>query len=123
MSAVLAAHVQIANSMVLYFLLVGLWGVFLGIRRQKDVGSAYRGALMIALGLAAVQLLVGVVLLIQAGGLRNDTHILYGLSAVITLPLVHQFVAGKYLSPPLAYGVGALFMAGLAIRGITTGGG
>lgn len=113
-------HAQIANSMVMYFALVGLWGVVLGIR-GKPVDGAYRGALFIAQGLGVVQLLVGVVMLLMGYQLRNDTHVLYGLSAVVTLPLVHLYVAGKLVQPSLAFGLGCLFMAGLALRGITTG--
>ncbi len=34
---------------------------------------------------------------------------------------VNQYLASRRLPDPLAYGLGCLFMAGLAIRGITTG--
>jgi hypothetical protein len=41
---------------------------------------------------------------------------------IVTLPLVASYIADKRFSRPLAYGLATLFMAGLAIRAITTGG-
>jgi hypothetical protein len=41
---------------------------------------------------------------------------------ILTLPLVSSYLAGKAFSRPLAFGLASLFMAGLAIRAITTGG-
>ena len=85
--------------------------------------GAYRGALVIGGGLGALQLLVGVVLLLTLGhGPRDDLHYLYGLSVIVTLPLIHQYLGGRRrVAPTLAYGLGALFMMGLALRGFATG--
>ncbi len=107
--------------MVLFYALVGLWGVVQGIRR-KPLDGSYRGALILAEGLGIIQLLVGVLLLfVVSARPRDDLHYLYGLSVVVTLPIVNQYLADRRLPAPLAYGLGCLFMAGLAIRGITTG--
>ena len=113
-------HVLVARAMVLYYLLVGLWGVFLGLRRASMDG-AYRGALVIGVGLGFVQLLVGVVLFFLGTRPRDDLHYLYGLSVIVALPLVHQYLAGRRVPAALVYGLACLFMMGLAIRGITTG--
>jgi hypothetical protein len=116
-----ALHVLVARAMVLYYLLLGLWGLFLAVRRA-DFDAAYRGALFIGVGLGVVQLLVGVGLFIVGTRPRDDLHYLYGLSVIVTLPLVHQYLAGRRVAAPLAYGLGCLFMMGLSLRGITTGG-
>ena len=52
----------------------------------------------------------------------DNLHYLYGASVIVTLPLVASYIADKRFSRPLAYGLATLFMAGLAIRAITTGG-
>lgn len=104
--------------MVLFYGVLGLWGLFLGVRGMPVSGS-YRGALILAQGLAVVQLIAGVALLFLGPPPRQDAHYLYGISAVLTLPLVHVFLAER-IPPPLAYGLGTLFMFGLAIRGIVT---
>ncbi len=118
-------HTGIANAMVTYFAIVGLWGIVEGIRNVPLSGS-YRAALFLAEGVGVLQGLVGIVLLVlglagQSGMPRDDLHFLYGLSVVVTLPLVHQDLAGRRVREPLAYGLACLFMMGLAIRGITTG--
>ena len=118
---VLELHKLIANALVLYFALLGVWGVFIGVRRAGP-SPAFRGALFIGVALGVVQALVGSVLV--AADLRpgDNLHYLYGASLIVTVPLVGSYIADKKFSRPLAYGLASLFMAGLAIRAITTGG-
>jgi hypothetical protein len=106
---------------VLYFGLVGLWGLVLGVRKQSETTAAYRSALIIAVLLGVAQAVVGLLLLLTTGQPRDNLHYLYGASVILTLPLVASYIADKRISRPLAYGLASLFMAGLAIRGITTG--
>jgi heme A synthase len=113
-------HELFSRALVLYFLLVGLWGLFLAIRRQP-FNSAFQGALVISLVLGVVQALLGVLLLVTGSRARDDLHYLYGLSIIVALPLVQQLIARRTISRPLAYGLASLFMMGLAIRAITTG--
>lgn len=114
-----ALHGQIAMALVLYYVLVGLWGLGLGLA-GRPVDSSYRGALYLAIAVAAVQVVTGVALLLVGLRPRDDLHPLYGLSLLVTLPVAHQYLARRW-RPPLAYGLACLFMAGLAVRGITTG--
>jgi len=113
-------HGLIAQSVVLYFALVGLWGVVQGLRKVP-LDSTYRGALVVGGALGVIQLLVGVLLIVAGLRPRDDLHYLYGLSVIITLPLIHQYLAGRRWRAPLAYGLGCLFIMGLGIRAITTG--
>lgn len=117
----LEVHTLIARATVLYFALIGVWGVFLGIRKVA-LSPAFRGALFIGVGLGVLQAVVGLVLV--AAGLRpvDNLHYLYGASVIVTMPLVGSYIVDKQFSRPLAYGLASLFMAGLAIRAITTGG-
>ena len=111
----------IARALVLYYAAVGVWGVFLG-WRKSPLPSSYRGALIIGVALGVVQAIVGAFLVVT--GLRpvDNLHFLYGASVILTLPLVASYIVDKKFSRPLAYGLASLFMAGLAIRAITTGG-
>jgi hypothetical protein len=118
---VLELHGLIARAIVLYFALVGVWGVFLGIRRQTQLPGAYRGALIIGVVFGVVQAIVGLVLLLTVGQPRDNLHFLYGASVILTLPLVASYIVDKKFSRPLAYGLASLFVAGLAVRAITTG--
>jgi len=118
---VVELHQTVARALVLYFAIVGVWGLFLA-WRKAGLSPAYRGALVIGVALGVVQALLGVGLVL--GGLRpaDNLHFLYGASVILTLPLVMSYIVDKKISRPLAFGLASLFMAGLAIRAITTGG-
>ena len=116
----LSLHQLIAQALILYYALVGVWGVFLGIRK-KELNSAYRGALTIGAVMAVLQAAVGLFLLVGGGRPGSDLHFLYGVTVILLLPLVASYIADKKFSRTLAYGLASLFMAGLAIRALTTG--
>ncbi len=116
----LALHQLIAQALILYYMVVGVWGVILAIAK-KEMNSAYRGALIIGLAIAVMQAAVGVGLFITGGRPANDLHFLYGTSVVLTLPLVASYIAQRKFPRVLAYGLASLFIAGLAIRALTTG--
>ena len=114
-------HTLIARALVLYFALVGIWGVFVGFRR-REVDPAFRGAIVIGVALGVIQALVGIGLVASGRRPADNLHYLYGATVIVPLPLVGSYIADKRFSRPLAYGLAILFMAGLAIRAITTGG-
>ena len=116
-----ALHATLANTIVLYLALVGLWGLWLGARGLAP-SSSFRGALIIAELAAFAQGLVGVVL--AFGRPLDGIHALYGVALVLALPLAATLVRGRApRGQSVALGIAALFTAGLAIRGITTAGG
>lgn len=114
-------HQRMALSLVLYYAALGVWGVVLAIRKQP-LNPSYKGALIIGVGLGVIQALLGVFLLLQGARPEDNLHFLYGASVILTLPLVMSYIVDKKISRPLAFGLATLFMAGLAIRAITTGG-
>jgi len=117
---VLGLHQLIAQALVLYYALVGIWGVILGIRKA-EMSSAYRGALTIGVVMAVVQAAVGLGLLLSGRSPGSDLHYLYGATVILTLPLVASYIADKKFPRVLAFGLASLFMAGLALRAMTTG--
>jgi heme A synthase len=118
---VVELHQLIARALVLYFAGVGIWGVFLGVRKA-DLNSSFRGALVIGVVLGVLQAIVGVTLVLSGQRPVDNLHYLYGASVIVTLPLVASYIVDKTFSRPLAFGLASLFIAGLAIRAITTGG-
>jgi heme A synthase len=118
---VVELHQRIAISLVLYYSILGVWGIGLAIRKSP-LSPGYRGALVIGVGLGVVQALLGVFLVLSGLRPADNLHFLYGASVILTLPLVMSYVVDKKFSRPLAFGLASLFMAGLAIRAITTGG-
>ena len=114
-------HGAIARAIVLYFAAIGVWGVFLALRKVPALPSAYRGALIIGVVLGVLQAVLGLLLLVTVQPARDPLHYLYGASVILTLPLIASYIVDKQISRVLAYGLGTLFIAGLAIRAMTTG--
>ena len=107
--------------MVLYYAALGVWGLFLAIRKS-GMSSGYQGALVLGVALGVIQALIGFFLVLSGRSPQDNLHYLYGASVIVTLPLVLSYLVDKKFSRPLAFGLASLFMAGLAIRAITTGG-
>jgi heme A synthase len=118
---VVEIHQRVAFSLVLYYAVLGGWGLLLWLRKSP-ISPGYRGALVIGVGIGVLQALIGGVLVVQGLRPEDNLHFLYGASVIVTLPLVMSYITDKKISRPLAFGLATLFMAGLAIRAITTGG-
>jgi len=116
---VLSLHGRVATAIVLYLSVVGLWGLFLGVRGFGPTPN-FIGALVIFEVAAIAQGLLGVTLLFSRSP-SESLHVLYGFALAMAIPLAATLVRGR---PPravsFAFGFMALFAAGLALRGITT---
>lgn len=100
---------------------VGFWGLWSFVRGGSLTGSI-SGALAIGQLLVMVQAALGVVL--YADGLRpqSSVHYLYGFTAVLVTPFVWSYLRERQPRQGLLfYSLMALFIAGLAIRGMATG--
>jgi hypothetical protein len=114
-------HDRLATTVMLFMFAVGFWGLFSFIRGQELSGSI-AGALAIGQALVIVQALLGAVLYVD--GLRASTvvHYLYGITAVIITPFAWSYMRDRNPRQALIiYSLVALFVGGLAIRGMTTG--
>ena len=116
-------HATLANTVILFMVACGLWG-FLATFRGGMNGSL-AGALVIGEGLIIVQgVLGGISFLLGSRASDGGLHYLYGVSALITLPGLYGYTRGRSpATQALWFGGGALFIVGLALRGMTTGGG
>jgi mannitol-specific phosphotransferase system IIBC component len=100
---------------------IGVWGLVTYFRKMPSSGS-FRATLVLTEVLFILQGVVGV--LIYANGRRphDNLHWLYGVLLVIILPIAASYTSGREpRREPLVYGIAGLFMAGLAIRALTTG--
>lgn len=116
-------HASLANTMILFMLACGVWGLFGALR--GGLGGSLAGALVIGEGLILAQSLLGVISFFLGNRpAQGGLHYLYGVSAALTLPGIYSYTRNR---PPtmqaLWFGGGALFIVGLALRGRTTGGG
>jgi hypothetical protein len=107
---------------MLFWAAVGLWGVFSWLRGGAVSGS-YGGALAIGVALVVAQVAAGVGLYVAGARPPETTHYLYGVTAVLVVPFAWSFFKDRDQRQALmVYALLALFVAGLAIRGMTTGG-
>lgn len=122
MDAVLGMHRQLAIVLVLYYTLVGLWGIANGIRNSGPT-PGFRGGVVIAEIAAIAQGVLGTLLYFFYRAPQETLHMLYGVAMVLAMPLAWTYMRGRApRGQSIALGFAALFTAGLAIRGITTAG-
>lgn len=119
----LPVHNLLSNMVSIYALLAGAFAAYYFVTRRPPGGNLW-GVLAIAEGLFATQVLVGILLAFSGAPTptRFEIHILYGLSLIVTLPLVYLVTRGR--SPAFTSGlfsVALFFIWGLAQRAIETG--
>lgn len=116
-------HQGFATVVLLYSLIIGLWGLLLWLRGSNPSGG-YLGALVIAEGVAILQGLIGLAVLATGHRPHDALHFLYGIVAAVTLPAAYFYGSGgTERRDSLIFGLAGLFLVGVAIRGMTTGGG
>jgi hypothetical protein len=115
-------HDRLSITVALFMFAVGLWGMF-SFARGESLGGSLSGALAIGQGLIAIQVLFGVVLLAAGREAAESFHYLYGITAIIVLPFAYSYLKNRHPRQALLiYSLISLFIGGLAIRGIATGG-
>jgi hypothetical protein len=114
-------HDRLATSMLLFMAAIGIWGMYLFFTGNGLTGS-FNGALLIGEVLILAQVAFGAILYIKGYRPESSIHILYGLTAVLALPFIWSYMRERDARQALLFfSLGALFVAGLAVRGMTTG--
>lgn len=114
-------HRVLSNTTVLFFLLLGLWGLVRAIRKN-GVNGSYLGAMVIAELLFVLQALLGVVLLLNGDRPGRIVHLIYGTFALVALPGLFAYLKGDDSNQAQwYYATGILFLFGIALRAIGTG--
>lgn len=116
-------HARLGNTILLYAILMAVWGAWRFIKSQGLV-SGFWGALVIAELLILSQGGLGTYLwAIGARPVQEGMHILYGIVSLLPIPLVYIYTKGRDGRPELLlYTVAFLFILGLVLRAIATGG-
>ncbi len=115
-------HQTLATMGTFYSFVLGVWGLYLFLRRRGPDGS-FNGALVIAQGIFVVEAILGVGLVLTGKQPTQDIHFLYGVSAFLTLPLAFTLTRGRTDSrTSLIYGLALMFLWGLALRAAQTAG-
>jgi hypothetical protein len=121
MDVVLLFHDRLATTIILFFVIAGVWGLF-EYARGGVLGGTIAGILVIGQVLVVIQGLLGLVLFVGGDRPSDMVHLLYGFTAALALPFVWSYMRDKAPRQGLLfYSLIALFIVGLAIRGMTTG--
>ncbi|MEA2523455.1 MAG: hypothetical protein QOF01_5422 [Thermomicrobiales bacterium] len=121
LSTIMLVHDRMATTVLLFMAAVGLWGLWSFFRGEALSGSL-SGALVIGQVLIVAQGLFGAILYLDGFRPATSVHLLYGITAAIVLPFVWSYVKDRHPRQALLfYSLVALFIAGLATRGMTTG--
>jgi hypothetical protein len=114
-------HDRLSITVMLFMAAVGVWGIVAYLRGQSISGS-YAGALAIGEALVLVQVGAGVAMFATGARPPTSTHYLYGLTAVLVLPFAWSYLRTRNQRQALLiYSLVALFIFGLAVRGVITG--
>jgi hypothetical protein len=114
-------HLVGARALLLYAVVVGIWGTYLYFRRQ-ELNGGFRSSFLLMAGLTAIQGLAG--LAVFASGRRPGEllHIVYGAFAVLFLPGVFLYAQGGSRRREAVFLAGAAWVVSIAyFRGIATG--
>ncbi|MDQ3227052.1 MAG: hypothetical protein M3Q50_10540 [Chloroflexota bacterium] len=121
MAILFLLHDRLSITVMLFMLVLGIWGIFTFWRKRAMSGS-FAGALAIGELLVVLQVAAGVLLLGAGARSPGVTHYLYGITAILVLPFAWSyFRARDQRQALLIYSLVALFIFGLAVRGMMTG--
>lgn len=121
MDIVINLHRVLSNTTWLFFLLIGIWGMYRAIR-SYGVDGSYLGAMAVGEILFVVQALLGVILLFGSASPGRSVHLLYGVFAVVAMPGLFAYLRGDDSNnAQWAYAIMTLFLFGVALRAIGTG--
>lgn len=121
MEIVVEIHRVLSNSAMLFFLLLGIWGIFRAFRNY-GVGGSYMGALVIGEGLFVIQAALGAVLWLSGERPGRPIHLLYGVFLLVALPGLFAYIKGDDSNQAQwYYGLLTLFLFGVTLRAIGTG--
>jgi hypothetical protein len=114
-------HDRLSLTVMLFMGAVGAWGIVAYLRGQSISGS-FAGALAIGEVLVLVQVAAGAAMLLTGARAPSATHYLYGITAILALPFAWSWIRGRSQRQALLiYSLIALFIFGLAVRGMVTG--
>jgi heme A synthase len=115
-------HAYGARVLVVFAVVLGLWGAYHYFRNQK-VGGGFRSTYLIMVAIVAVQGLLGVAALIFGAGPREGIlHMVYGAFALLFLPGAYLYSRGDDRRREALILAGASWIVSIAfIRGISTG--
>ena len=119
--AVVQLHRIAADALVLFAVVLAVWGTYLYFRKAA-VNGGFRSSFLIMAGLTALQGLAGLAVLAAGRRPTEILHIVYGIFAVIFLPGVYLYAKDGSPRREAVILAGAAWIVSIAyLRGFATG--
>jgi hypothetical protein len=120
-AAIASVHGVTARVLLVYAVVLGIWGGYRYFRNQ-ELGGGFRASYLIMAGLTALQGLIGLASFIFGTRPAEGLHIVYGIFAVIFLPGAYLYAQGGTRRREAVILAGAAWVVSIAyLRGIATG--
>ncbi|CAG0933206.1 hypothetical protein TFLX_02966 [Thermoflexales bacterium] len=118
-------HGVLSRAIVLFAAIAGGYGLLLYFRKQV-ITPSYWGIIVVGNLATLGQGAIGLVMAFSGAQTDNWTHILYGLTAALWIPLIsfinHQFNKGEHnVRETLIVALVSLFEMGIGLRAMGTG--
>src|SRR5438045_843557 len=122
MSFLLRMHARLLFTLLIVFVVLIVWGL-ISFFRSRALSRVYAGALIVAELLLLSEVVIGVLLTVNgAHAYRQATHIMYGVVAVLTLPMTMVYLRGRNTRwDQLIYVAACLFLSAIVLRVLETG--
>ena len=122
----LELHGVLSRAIVMFAAVAGVYGLYLYFRKQT-VSPSYWGIIVVGNLTTLGQGMLGLLMAFSGAQTSEWTHILYGITAVLWIPLIgflgQQFNKGEHnVRETLIVALVSLFEMGVGIRAIGTGG-
>jgi hypothetical protein len=119
--AIVFNHGVLARALLLFAVLLGIWGTYLYFRKSAVTGG-FRSSFLILAGLIAVQGVAGLVVLAAGHRPTELLHIVYGAFAVLFIPGVYLYAQGGTPRREAVFLAAAAWVVSIAFfRGFATG--
>lgn len=121
MTAIFEVHRVLSNTIWMFYLAIGLWGLYRALR-GRPVDGSYFGAVAVIQIVIVLQAILGVILYLNgARPGRELVHYLYAAFGVVFLPGLFAYLRGDDSNQAQwIYALASLFMFGVILRIIGT---
>ena len=110
-----------ASALLLFAVVLGIWGTYQYFRKA-EVSGGFRSSFLVMAGLTAIHGLIGLAALASGGRPTNLLHFVYGAFAVLFLPGAYLWARGGNRRREALILAGAAWVVSIAFfRGIATG--
>lgn len=120
-AALQALHIVLSRAVILFAIVLGLWGTY-QLARYRQVSGGFRSSYLLMIALTGILGIVGAVLLLTGQRPHELLHVVYGIFAILFLPAVYFYSERRDDLREAAFLAAACWIVVVALaRGVATG--